>query len=184
MLFVTVQHNNLEVCIEYAVNGYVFDRTDSIWDLIYKAASWFGHCYWTMHDYGNDQGLDLGLGGGGGLLGLLRGLLGTFTESVHNVVCAQFKTPSSYAFIAILICLEHSFWLTQHGCSPTKGFTETLATYLKDKRAMLDKILEDYLTLKGSDDWFTTEHHPSHNECVEFRNIVLDNLLSHPTPSI
>ncbi|KDR76573.1 hypothetical protein GALMADRAFT_267622 [Galerina marginata CBS 339.88] len=45
MLFVTVQRNNLEVCIEYAVNEYIFESTETIVDLIFKAASWFGHCY-------------------------------------------------------------------------------------------------------------------------------------------
>ena len=78
MLFVTVQQNNLEICIEYAVNmsvvhsstvplaypsisgissslpwqWYIFPWVVAIWvlkwtkyDLIFKAASWFGHCY-------------------------------------------------------------------------------------------------------------------------------------------
>jgi len=79
--------------------------------------------------------------------------------------------------LAILICLEHSFWLTQEGSSPTKGFTEALDTYLKDNRALLDERLDDYLTSKGSNDWFITNYHPTHNECAEFRKIVLDNLL-------
>ncbi|KAF8326709.1 hypothetical protein F5887DRAFT_1196714 [Amanita rubescens] len=46
MLFVTVQQNNLEVCIEYAVNKHIFQDTLTVHDLIYKAASWFAHCYW------------------------------------------------------------------------------------------------------------------------------------------
>jgi hypothetical protein len=61
---------------------------------------------------------------------------------------------------AILICLEHSFWLTQQGSSPTQAFTTALATYLKDKHMVVDQKLEDYLMLKGSSDWFTTKHHP------------------------
>ncbi|KAF8800667.1 hypothetical protein BYT27DRAFT_7148549 [Phlegmacium glaucopus] len=44
MLFVTVQQNNLELCIEYAVNKYVFKNTDML-KLIASMASWFGHCY-------------------------------------------------------------------------------------------------------------------------------------------
>jgi len=48
MLFVTVQQNNLEVCIKYAVNGYIFALTDTMGLLIHKATSWFGHCYWTV----------------------------------------------------------------------------------------------------------------------------------------
>ncbi|KAF8325969.1 GTP-binding protein, partial [Amanita rubescens] len=45
MLFVTVQQNNLEVCIEYAVNKFIFEDTSTVYNLIHKAASWFGHCY-------------------------------------------------------------------------------------------------------------------------------------------
>jgi len=43
MLFVTIQQNNLEVCIKCAVNKHVFSNK-SMWALIYSAASWFGHC--------------------------------------------------------------------------------------------------------------------------------------------
>jgi hypothetical protein len=79
--------------------------------------------------------------------------------------------------LAILICLEHSFWLSQQGSSPTQAFTEALDTYLKDKRMLLDQTLEDYLLLKESNDWFITKHHPSQDECTDFRKIVFDNLL-------
>ena len=81
MLFITVQQNNLEVCIEYAVNKsvvqsstvastylfiseisssmlqqwYIFTWIVGISalkctkeELIYKAASWFGHCYFQV----------------------------------------------------------------------------------------------------------------------------------------
>lgn len=79
--------------------------------------------------------------------------------------------------LAILICLEHSFWLTQQGSSPTNAFTEAFDTYLKDKQMLLDQRLEEYLALKQSDDWFTIRHSPSDDECAEFQKIVLDNLL-------
>jgi len=55
MLFVTVQQNNLEVCIQYAVNVDVFDKTNSMEGLMVKAASWFGHCYYMEHDYGKSE---------------------------------------------------------------------------------------------------------------------------------
>ena len=79
--------------------------------------------------------------------------------------------------IAILICLEHSFWLTQQGSSPIKGFSEALDTYLNEKHALLDQRLEEYLTSTGSNDWLTTKYCPTDDECAEFRKIVLDNLL-------
>jgi len=55
MLFVNVQQNNLEVCIECAVNHHIFESTDEIRTLITKTASWFGHCYITSHDYGEKE---------------------------------------------------------------------------------------------------------------------------------
>jgi len=79
--------------------------------------------------------------------------------------------------LAILICLEHSFWLTRQGSSPSKGFTEALDTYLTDKRALLDQKLQDYLASKGSNDWLTMGYCPTDDECAEVQKIVLDNLL-------
>jgi len=80
-------------------------------------------------------------------------------------------------FLAILICLEHSFWLTQQGSSPTEGFVAALDIYLRDKHVLLDQRVEDYLMSKGINDWFTTKHKPSDDERLEFKIIVLDNLL-------
>jgi hypothetical protein len=42
---------------------------------------------------------------------------------------------------------------------------------------LVGRRLQDYLTLKGRGDWFTTKHHPSDDECTGFRKIILDNLL-------
>jgi hypothetical protein len=190
MLFVTVQQNNLEVCINCAVNGYIFASTNTMRRLIYKAATWFGHCYWMNHDYGKEEEARgfafagfrrFAVGAGAGRFGAGAD---AFTDGVHNGVSAHFNTPSSYAFIAILICLEHSFWSSQQGSSPTVGFTEALDTYLKNKRVLVDQRLENYLALKGSNDWFTMKYFPSNDECIEFQKIVLDNLLFHPKHSI
>jgi hypothetical protein len=84
--------------------------------------------------------------------------------------------------LAILICLEHSFWLTQQGSSPTQAFTEALDTYFKDKHMLVDQKLENHLILKETSDWFTTQHSPSHEERIEFRKIVLDNLFRKANP--
>ena len=84
--------------------------------------------------------------------------------------------------LAILICLEHSFWLTQQGTSPTQAFTTAFDTYIKDKHLLLNQILADYLMLKRSDDWFTIKHCPSYDEYTEFRKIVFDNLFGKACP--
>ena len=77
----------------------------------------------------------------------------------------------------MLICLEHSFWLTQQGSSPTQAFIAALDIYLQDRRMLVDQTLEDYLMLKESSDWIITKYRPSYDECTEFQKIVFDNLL-------
>ena len=79
--------------------------------------------------------------------------------------------------LAVLICLEHSFWLIQQGSSPIDGFTKALDIYIEDKHVLIDQRLRNYLMLKKSKDWFTIKHCPSNDECTEFQKIVLDNLL-------
>jgi len=102
-------------------------------------------------------------------IGLITSILLSFC--FHILIC-----------LAILICLEHSFWLTQQGSSPTQAFTAALAIYLKDKRMAVDEQLENYLMLKQSYDWLTTKHNPSYDECIEFQKIVFDNLLRRASP--
>jgi len=80
-------------------------------------------------------------------------------------------------WIAILVCLEHSFWITQQGSNPTDGFTKTWTFYLKTQCALVNQELDDYLMSKGSNDWFTTQYCPSEAECAECRKMVLNNLL-------
>ena len=49
---------------------------------------------------------------------------------------------------------------------------------------LVDHTLDNYLALKESDDWFITKHCPSTNECSEFKQIVLDNLLRKAGPCL
>src|ERR1700692_2223994 len=71
---------------------------------------------------------------------------------------------------AILVCLEHSFWITQQGSNSSDAFTKAWNLYLKQQS-------EDDLRSKESDDWFTMKHVASEEECAEFRKLVLDNRL-------
>lgn len=86
--------------------------------------------------------------------------------------------------VAILICLEHSFWLTRQGSSPTEAFTQAFDTYVKDKRALVDQKLAAYWTSNGSDDWVTANRRPSAHERTEFLKIVHDNLLRKARPCL
>jgi len=80
-------------------------------------------------------------------------------------------------YLAILICLEHSFWMVQHGSSSLNGFINGLDIYLKNQHALVDQQLDGYLKSKDSHDWFTIKHHPSQEECTEIQKIVFNNLL-------
>ena len=101
-----------------------------------------------------------------------------------TVILPGFILVFHLIYIAILICLEHSFWLIQQGSSPAQGFTNALDTYTKHKRVLLDQRLEEYLMLKGSNDWFTINHCPSGAECTELQKLVFDNLLGKPCPCL
>jgi hypothetical protein len=197
MLFITVQQNNLEVCIEYAVNKHIFQDTQTVEDLIYEATSWFGHCYFQDHDYGEEfrRGRRFQKFGRIGFFffkfgrrfGIFRKgeqqrfhQFQEFMENVHILIYPQFNVPSLCSFIAILICLEHSFWITQQGFSSNDSFTKAWNLYLNTQHALVNSELNAYLRSKGSNDWFIKKHYPSDEECADCTKIVLNNLLSHP----
>jgi hypothetical protein len=49
--------------------------------------------------------------------------------------------------------------------------------YIETQFALVAEQLDDYLMSRGGNDWFTMSYLPSEEECVEYRNIVLHNLL-------
>jgi hypothetical protein len=106
--------------------------------------------------------------------------MGLIAKFLPSVILVSYL----HIYLAILICLEHSFWLTQQGSSSTQAFIKALDTYLEDKRMVVDQRLEDYLMLKRSNDWFTIKYHPSYDECTQFQKIVLDNLLCKASPCL
>ncbi|KAG5651692.1 hypothetical protein H0H81_007804 [Sphagnurus paluster] len=108
--------------------------------------------------------------------------VGVIMKGLDNELTSNFKGRK-----VILICIEHSFWLAQKPSSPTEGFIKALDTFMKEQPGLLDKTLKEYLKLKQSNDWFATKHHPSLNECADFRKIIFDNLLrkaARPKPTV
>ena len=94
--------------------------------------------------------------------------------------------PSSYIYdspphAAILVCLEHSFWIVQQCSNPTDGFIKAWDIYLKTRRALVDREVDNYLRSKDGGDWFIFKHRASEEECAEFKDIVLNNLLCKPS---
>ena len=85
---------------------------------------------------------------------------------------------------AILICLEHSFWIAQQGSSFNDAFIKAWKFYLNTQHVLVNQELNNYLKSKGSNDWFTIKHHPSEQECAECRKIVLNHLLRKSSPCL
>jgi hypothetical protein len=50
MLFVSIQQNNLELCIGYAVK-YEFQKWKTMDDLVKGCLLWFRHCYYNDCEY-------------------------------------------------------------------------------------------------------------------------------------
>ena len=78
---------------------------------------------------------------------------------------------------AILVCLEHSFWIVQQGSHPIDGFTKAWKFYIETQYALVDQKLDEYLKSRGHNDWITMQYVPSKEERVEYTKIVLDSLL-------
>ena len=102
--------------------------------------------------------------------------------SLHAFIGLVTHTTSSCWFLiktysAILICLEHSFWMVQQGSNPFNGFINAFDMYFKTQCAVVDQQLNDYLRSKDSQDWFITKHSPSKEELAECQQIVFNNLL-------
>ena len=81
------------------------------------------------------------------------------------------------ARIAILICLENSFWHMQHGSNVVASFTMAWHNYLAIQQAILNQQLDNYLRSKGSEDWVTRTHKVSKEQSMEYTDIILANLL-------
>jgi hypothetical protein len=53
MLFVSVQQNNLELCISYAIK--YFRSSPRMDDLVFRGLMWFRHSYLNVYDYGKTE---------------------------------------------------------------------------------------------------------------------------------
>jgi len=48
ILFVSVQQNNLELCLRYAVEQLSFNESDTMVTMVSSCLIWFRHSYWTV----------------------------------------------------------------------------------------------------------------------------------------
>ena len=111
--------------------------------------------------------------------------IGTFLHSFIGLTIPILYIHGSLPLhAAILICLEHSFWIAQQGFNPDDGFMKAWKFYLNTQRALVDQELDDYLRSKGSYDWFTMKYCPSEQEYAECRKIVFNNLLCKSSPCL
>ncbi|KAF8810391.1 hypothetical protein BYT27DRAFT_7186615 [Phlegmacium glaucopus] len=141
ILFVSLQQNNLELCVQYAV-VYASDLEDltDMMDLVKECLVWFRHSYVRENgkriiDYYN-------------------------TEAEHNDICRRyieyvavltgntkkvtmfmqkmFDKPSLTLFAALIICLENSFWYQSASVSFIDAFHKAFGIYVET--AMEEKV--------------------------------------------
>jgi hypothetical protein len=72
--------------------------------------------------------------------------------------------------LAILICLENSFWFAEQKTSAIDGFLLALDSYST-------KQMNEIVISQCSNNWFDMEEYPSDEELIKFQQIVLENLL-------
>jgi len=80
----------------------------------------------------------------------------------------------------MIICFEHSFWISHQGSNFIDGFKIAREIYFETRHALVVHELHDYLKSKNSRDWFIRKHIPSEEECAECRKIIFNNLLHMP----
>jgi len=100
MLFVSVQQNNIELCIQYAINdltGEIANITTE--DMTWRTMLWFGHSYLPnaaaiAHD----------------LAVFLEGYFKSNVSGVSSTISYSKGELSLVIFTALLICMENTFW--------------------------------------------------------------------------
>jgi len=161
-LFVSIQQNNLELCIGYAVKYDVQTWKTMVHiivipdqncyaelkllkdDLVRRCLSWFRHSYYNDYEYDKTE-KELR-----GRLRLLRRGLQQFNQHRNQVakfMSTEFDKPSLTVFAAILICLENSFWHQSNTVTFIDSFQEAFKLYtqtgVREKVETSLKLLED-----------------------------------------
>jgi hypothetical protein len=187
MLFVSIQQNNLELCIGYAVK-YEFQNWKTMDDLVKRCLLWFRHCYYNDYEYGKTEQLE---GGRKGFrlrfqFRVLREGFHRFYQHMYQVakfMSTEFDKPSLNFFAAILICLENSFWNQSNTVTFIDSFQEAFKLYtqtgVREKAETSLKLLEDYPPQYSSTSepfqsallMTLLQHRLSHSENADTQNI-------------
>jgi hypothetical protein len=182
ILFVSLQQNNLELCLQYAVK-YAPDLGVPIdmGKLVKMCLIWFRHSHYDSYDYGKtEEGglgggrlggrlghLRLGLGGRGGGLGHLRLLKNS--QKVATLMRDMSDKPYLTVFAALVICLENSFWYHSASVSFIDAFRQAFEIYTEIAMQKVE------IALKELGDW---------SESTAFKSALsetlLNNRLYHP----
>jgi len=174
MLYVSVQQNNLELCLRYAVENAP-KSFDSMTDMIDYCLQWFRHAYYGNYDYGKteiiekrrrwfDFLLELEEERGEEERGVVR--FAVNSADISKFVNTKFDKPSLAMFSAILICMESSFWYqSQFMASFRKAFKVYVKSGTRDKLETSLEALESYP--------------PPGSDISSFNSSLLEILLKH-----
>jgi len=144
ILFISLQKNNLELCLHYAVE-YAPDlgKPIDMMNFVQSCLLWFRHSYYKFYYYGKTEGDDLNrrldLFSPQQLQqinmnqrfsqGLHRYQLSQNSEEVTAIMKEIYENPSMDMFAALIICLENSFWYQSASVSFTAAFCKALESY-------------------------------------------------------
>jgi GTP-binding protein EngB required for normal cell division len=179
MLFVSVQQNNINLSVRYAIH-YVTEgiKRRDIEDVATRTMLWFGHSYVPKYNYDRTEDLDDDW--------FVRTVKQN-ARALSDILYANFKSndfglPSTNSslemtplciFTALLICMENSFWNRHTGGNFVEWFQKSFALYVESgKRKKVD------VAIKTSGYDSAGPQRPGFTE--DFLKIIMDHYLPRP----
>jgi len=181
ILFVSVQKNNLELCMEYAVNyAFEYSLRDSMEELVIKCLEWFNHIYISEYKYEHTEKDNYAR------LQLQQQRhqyhyyhyhyyqqLFLNSSNVITLLNAMHSKSSPLLFVEVVICAENSFWHKSTSAGFIDAYKEASKLYqvsARDRAAISLQSLgaypsEELLQVKFKSDLLKLilEHRLAHN---------------------
>jgi len=184
MLFVSVQQNNLELCLKYAVkySSRGYDNMNMS-ELVDNCLRWFRHAYYNNYDYGKTEDDNIKNDRQRKIFDrddkkdIINPLLVEFFQNCHQIeklMSAKFHKPSLITFSVILICMENSFWQQPNSISFNDSFLKAFKLFIKS--GTKEKLETSFKVLKGYPPSYSNNHESLNSSLLE---ILLEHRLPH-----